>query len=124
LSRIPIISIIDDDASVRSATARIIRSLDLVAHTFSSGPDFLESGQIYKTSCIIADVQMPRMSGLELQHVLGMRGFKIPMIFITAYPDEKIRTQALDAGAICFLDKPFDGPTLAECINCALGRSG
>lgn len=117
----PVVSIIDDDESVRIAAERIVRSLDLVAFTFSNCRDFLNSPQFHNTDCIIADVQMPGMSGLELQMTLRDRGSAIPLIFITAFPDDKIRKRALDAGAICFLNKPFDGPSIVECIELALG---
>jgi FixJ family two-component response regulator len=122
LPRLPIVSIIDDDASVRVATERIVRSMDLVAFTFPSCREFLESPRLHDTSCIIADVQMPGMSGLELQMTLKARGLAIPLIFITAYPDDKLRKQGLDAGAVCFLNKPFDGASIIECIERALGR--
>jgi FixJ family two-component response regulator len=98
--------------------------MDGIAYSFSSGREFLVSSQLNETSCIIADIQMPSMNGLELQRELSARGVDIPMIFITAYPDEKIRMQALDAGAVCFLNKPFDGVTIVGCIERALGRSG
>jgi FixJ family two-component response regulator len=121
LPRAPVVSIIDDDASVRIAAERIVRSMDLVAFTFSSCRDFLDSPQFHNTNCIISDVQMPGMSGLELQMTLRARGSAIPLIFITAYPDDKIHKQAIDAGAICFLNKPFDGLSIIECIERALG---
>jgi FixJ family two-component response regulator len=117
-----IVSIIDDDASVRVATERIVRSMDLAAYTFASCRDFLDSPHLLNTSCIIADVQMPGMSGVELQRTLKARNLAIPLIFITAYPNDKIRKQALDAGAVCFLNKPFDGDTIIECIERALSR--
>ena len=96
--------------------------MDLAAYTFESCRDFLESPQLLSTSCIIADVQMPGMSGVELQSTLETRGLTIPLIFITAYPDDKIRKQALDAGAVCFLNKPFQGTSIIECIERALNR--
>jgi FixJ family two-component response regulator len=119
-----IVSIIDDDASVRVAAERIVRSMDLAAYTFASCRDFLASPHLLNTSCIIADVQMPGMSGVELQTTLKARGLDIPMVFITAYPNDKLRNQALDAGAVCFLNKPFDGPLIIECIERALGQQG
>jgi FixJ family two-component response regulator len=122
LPALSIVSIIDDDASVRIAVERIVRSMDLTAHTFASCGDFLDSPHLPDTSCIIADVQMPGMSGVELQGTLKARGLAIPMIFITAYPDDRIRRQALDGGAICFLNKPFDGAVIIGCIERALGR--
>jgi FixJ family two-component response regulator len=116
------VSIIDDDVSVRVAVERIVRSMDLTAHTFESCRDFLESLHFPNTSCVIADVQMPGMTGIELLHTLNARGLAIPFIFITAYPDDKVRKQALDAGAICFLNKPFDGTALIEWIERAISR--
>jgi FixJ family two-component response regulator len=98
--------------------------MDLAAYTFASCRDFLGSPYLLNTSCIIADVQMPGMSGVELQRTLKARGLSIPMIFITAYPNDKIRKQALDAGAVCFLNKPFDGALMMECIEQALRRRG
>jgi FixJ family two-component response regulator len=122
LPRLSIVSIIDDDASVRIAAERIVRSMDLAAYTFASCRDFLESPHLLNTGCIIADVQMPGMTGVDLQRTLNARGLAIPMIFITAYPDDKIRKQALDAGAVCFLNKPFQGAAIIECIERALSR--
>jgi len=121
-ARLPIVCIIDDDASVRVAVERIVRSMDLAAYSFASCRDFLESPQLHNASCIIADVQMPEMSGLELQRIIKSRGLAAPLIFVTAYPDDKLRKQALDAGAICFLDKPFQGAAIVECIERALKR--
>jgi FixJ family two-component response regulator len=122
LIQLSIVSIIDDDESVRVAVERIVRSMDLIPHTFESCRGFLESPYLLDTSCIIADVQIPGMTGVELQRVLKAKGLTIPMIFITAYPDDKIRKQALDAGAVCFLDKPFDGAAIMQCIERALSR--
>ena len=116
----PIVSIIDDDISVRVAVADIVRSMDLTAKTFASGQDFLSANTLEDTACIVADVQMPEISGIELQQALSARALKIPMIFITAYPDERIRAKALDGGAICFLNKPFGGAAIIECIERAL----
>ena len=120
--QLSIVSIIDDDVSVRVAVERIVRSMDLTPRTFESCRGFLESPYLLDTSCIIADVQIPGMTGVELQRVLKAKGLTIPMIFITAYPDDKIRKQALDAGAVCFLDKPFDGAAIMQCIERALSR--
>jgi FixJ family two-component response regulator len=116
-----VVSIIDDDLSVRVAVADIVRSMDLTASLFSSGQDFLRSNSVADTACIIADIQMPGLSGIELQQALKARDLKIPMVFITAYPDERIRAKAFDGGAICFLNKPFDGSTIIDCIERALG---
>jgi FixJ family two-component response regulator len=94
--------------------------MDLTANTFASGQDFLSSNSLTDTACIVVDVQMPGFSGIELQQALTAKELKIPMIFITAYPDERIRAKALDDGAICFLNKPFGGSTIIECIERAL----
>jgi FixJ family two-component response regulator len=115
-------SIIDDDPSVRVATNRLVRSLGYAAHTFASADGFLQSPHVNDTACVIADVQMPGMSGIELQSHLIAQGCSVPMIFITAFPEESIRSRALKAGAVCFLSKPFDGTILIECIDIALKR--
>jgi FixJ family two-component response regulator len=122
LPRVPSISIIDDDASVRVATSRLVRSLGYTAHTFASADGFLQSPHVHDTACVIADVQMPGMSGLELQTFLIAQGRSVPIIFITAFPEESIRSRALKAGAVCFLSKPFDGAILIECIDVALKK--
>jgi FixJ family two-component response regulator len=124
VSSLPLISIIDDDPSVRVATHNLVRSLGYAAHTFASAKEFLRSPHTDETSCVIADVQMPCMSGVELQAVMRARGCCVPFIFITAFPDEKIRAQALKAGATCFLTKPFDGGTLVRCLDTALAGPG
>ena len=122
MPRVPSVSIIDDDESVRVATNRLVRSLGYVAHTFASADGFLQSPHVNDTACVIADVQMPGMSGIELQSHLIAQGRSVPMIFITAFPEESIRSRALKAGAVGFLSKPFDGTILIECIDIALKR--
>ncbi|MBY5357797.1 response regulator [Rhizobium leguminosarum] len=116
----PVISIVDDDESSRIGTASLVRSLGFVAHAFPSARSFLQSDQLTETSCLISDVQMPNMSGLQLQDALRLRGHNIPTIFVTAYPDNKVRAEAFARGAFCFLNKPFDGATLTRCIDVAL----
>src|SRR5258708_37632293 len=118
------ISIIDDDASVRAATHRLVRSLGYIAHTFASADDFLRSSQLNDASCVIADVQMPGMSGIELQTFLQTQGHRLPIIFITAFPEENVRAQALEAGAACFLSKPFDAGTLIKYVDAAVKSHG
>jgi FixJ family two-component response regulator len=120
--RAPVISVVDDDASVRTATTGLLRSLGFFPHAFASANEFLQSTRLSDTACIITDVQMPDMSGLELQEQLIARGHRTPIIFITAFPEDSIREQAMNAGAICFLSKPFDGARLIECVERALGR--
>lgn len=120
MSTIPLISVIDDDESVRTAIARLVQSLGFVALIFASAREFLRSPRRHDTSCLITDVQMPDISGIELQNILIAEGKGIPIIFITAFPDEGIRTRALKAGAIGFLSKPFEGSSLIQCIDDAL----
>jgi FixJ family two-component response regulator len=120
LSTLSVISVIDDDASVRAATNNLLRSHGYIVHTFASAEEFLQSTHLNDTSCVIADVQMPVMSGLDLLLLLRTQGYRAPFIFITAFPDESVRARALKAGAICFLGKPFAGPTLIKFLNTAL----
>jgi FixJ family two-component response regulator len=121
LARIPTICIVDDDASVRNAFGSLARSLGLDAYLFAYARELLDSPRLHDTSCIIADIQMPGMSGLELQRLLQMMSLNVPMIFITAYPDEQVRDQAFSAGAVGFFDKPFDGAAMVACIERAIG---
>lgn len=123
MAEVPVISIIDDDESVRVATKRLVRSVGFVGHDFASADEFLQSRRLGETSCVIADVQMPGMTGLELQELLVARGHRTPVILITAFPDERIRTRALQAGAVCFLTKPCDGQTLLQCLDMALNKN-
>ena len=120
MSGIPVISIVDDDASVRTATQNLVRSLGYTVHIFASAEAFLQSAQLKDTSCVIADVQMPAMSGVELQSHLRAMGHRLPFIFISAFPEENVRKRALEGGAICFLNKPFDGCLLIEHLHTAL----
>ena len=92
--------------------------------TFVSAEEFLGSARLNDTSCVIADVQMPGMSGVDLQARLLTQGYRVPFIFMTAFPEETIRARALNAGAICFLTKPFDRLTLIRCLDTALERHG
>jgi FixJ family two-component response regulator len=124
VSRLPVISIIDDDASVRAATDNLLRSLGYTVCAFVSAEEFLRSTDFNDTSCVIADVQMPGMSGVDLQARLLTQGNYVPFIFITAFPEETIRARALKAGAISFLTKPFDRLTLIRCLDTALERHG
>jgi FixJ family two-component response regulator len=120
LSQAPVISIVDDDESVREATRGLVRSLGYVAKTFESAEEFLNSESMHDTSCIIADVQMPGVSGVELQSRLIAEGHRLPMIFITAFPEERIRARALEAGAVGYLSKPFNEEHLIGCLDKAL----
>ncbi|WP_076863915.1 response regulator transcription factor [Bradyrhizobium mercantei] len=118
------ISIIDDDLSVRTATHNLVRSLGYAVETYASAEEFLHSPHLNDTSCVIADVRMPTMSGLDLQSHLIANGRRFPFIFVTAFSVESDRLRALRAGAICFLSKPFDGDTLIKCLDAALARHG
>jgi FixJ family two-component response regulator len=122
LSTLSVISVIDDDASVRAAIDNLLRSRGHTVHTFASAEEFLRSTQLDDSSCVIADVQMPGMSGLELLTKVHAQLYRLPFILITAFPDEGVRTQALKAGAICFLAKPFEAVTLIACLDTALQR--
>ena len=119
MSKPLLVAIIDDDASVRATTDSLVRSLGYFVHTFACAEEFLRSDRIDDISCVIADVQMPGMSGVELQDLLRGQGYRVPFIFFTAFPDEKIRARALAAGAICYLTKPFDGDSLVRCLQAA-----
>jgi FixJ family two-component response regulator len=124
LSNPRVISIIDDDGSVRAATYNLVRSLGYIVHTFASAEEFLRSPHLNDTSCVIADVQMPTMSGLELQAHLLAEGYRVPFIFITAFSVENARARAPKAGATCFLAKPFAGEALINCLDAALREHG
>jgi FixJ family two-component response regulator len=115
---IPLISIVDDDDTVRAATESLVRSLGFETRTFASAESFLQSSSPQETRCLILDVQMPNMSGIELQDRLSELGFEIPIIFITAYPDEAVRQRAMEAGAVAFLLKPFEvyGQRFIDCL--------
>ena len=120
LRKVPVISIIDDDESVREATRCLVRSLGYVAAVFSSAEEFLGSERVNETACLITDIQMPGLNGLELHDRLIGAGRRMPVIFITAFPEEKVRTRALAAGACGFLKKPFDEQSLIGCLDRAL----
>jgi FixJ family two-component response regulator len=120
LAKVPVISIVDDDASVREATTGLVRSLGYAAAAFASAEEFLESDRVDDTSCLITDVQMPGLSGIELQSRLAAAGRRMPIIFVTAFPEDRIRARALEAGAYGFLSKPFRDECLIGCLNKAL----
>jgi FixJ family two-component response regulator len=124
LSTLSVISVIDDDASVRAATDNLLSSHGYIVHTFASAEEFLQSAGLNESSCVVTDVQMSAMSGLDLLTHLRAQGYAAPFIFITAFPEENIRVRALKAGAICFLAKPFAGPALVSCVETALNRLG
>jgi FixJ family two-component response regulator len=115
------IAIVDDDVAVRQATEMLVRSLGYSStSTFGSADEFLNSEQVQDTSCLIADVHMPGLSGLDLQDRLIAKGHRIPIIFITANPEEKVRARAMNAGAVGFLGKPFNLDHLLSYLEKAL----
>jgi FixJ family two-component response regulator len=116
-----IISIVDDDASVREGLADLVSSMGYQAETFRRGEHFLKSHWLRNTSCLIADIQMPEMTGLELYSALVDLGINVPTILITAFPNNDDRDRALDAGVSCYLTKPFEKGELIKCIRSTLG---
>jgi FixJ family two-component response regulator len=119
-----LIAIVDDDEPVRDATKALVRSLGYNnVSTFGSANEFLKSEQVHDTSCLITGVQMPELSGLDLQDRLIARGHRIPIIFMTGYPDDRVRARAMKAGAVCFLNKPFSEDHFIGCIEKALKPS-
>jgi FixJ family two-component response regulator len=120
LSKLPLVAIIDDQESVRATTDSLVRSLGYIVRTFASAEEFLQSDRLDDFSCVMTDVQMPGMSGVQLQDYLRNQGYRAPFIFFTAFPDEKTRAHAVAAGAVCYLTKPFDGDRLVQCLQAAL----
>lgn len=118
--KVPVISIVDDDESFRKAATSFIQSLGYIAAAFASAEEFLEMGPINETDCLISDVQMPGMTGFELQTRLLAQGQRLPIIFVSAFPEMEGRGQAMAAGAIGFLDKTFSDETLITFLNQAL----
>ena len=115
-----LVVIVDDDELIRDSLNGLMKAAGFPALTFPSAEDFLNSGEQEHTACLIADIRMPGMSGLELQSRLSRDNLRIPIIFITAQGDEKMRMQALRAGAVEFLAKPFDDDTLLDSVRAAL----
>ena len=120
ISEIPLIAVVDDDAAIREAVQSLLRSVGLRVEGFASALDFLQSGRLPDTACLIVDVRMPRMSGLELQQQLSTAQCPRPIIFITAHGDAETRARALRAGAVAFLDKPFREEDLLRAVEAAL----
>lgn len=115
-----LIAIVDDDDSMRTAVQDLLEAVGLAAQSFASAEEFLNSGRQRGIACLIADIRMPGMSGLELQAHLNAERCKMPIIFITAHGDEKMRLQARREGAVEFLSKPFDNEVLLDCVRAAL----
>jgi FixJ family two-component response regulator len=114
------VAIVDDDDLMRKALQGLLKSAGLRAQAFASAEEFLRSGQQHDTACLITDIRMPGMSGLELQAQLNADHCRIPTIFITAHGDAKMRMQAMRSGAVEFLAKPFDDEALLESVRAAM----
>ena len=115
-----IVMIVDDDDSIRKAVRRLMKSYGFAVETFASAEEFLGSDRLAKTSCLILDIHMPGMNGLELQKRLVASGSVVPIIFITAFTDDSARAQAMNAGAAGYLAKPFSDDELLSCIHSVL----
>ena len=120
MSEAPLIAIVDDDELARDGIRELVESLGYAASTFTSAEHFLQYAVIAQAACLITDLQMPGGSGLELQETLRSRGYQMPVILVTAYPNAKDRTTALNNGAVGFLSKPFDEKWLVECLTDAI----
>jgi len=119
-SKTKLVAVVDDDDLMRTSLQGLLKSVGLPARAFASGEEFLRSGQQHQVGCLIADIRMPGMSGLELQAKLNAERCRVPIIFITAHGDAQMRMQALRAGAVEFLAKPFDDEALLESVRAAL----
>jgi len=120
----PVISLVDDDASIRAATTGFLAAHGYAVQAFASALEFLRSPDAADTACLITDLQMPGMTGIELQDAMIAQGRRTPIVFISALPEDGIRRRALRSGAIGFLTKPFNGSALIECLNSALQGGG
>jgi FixJ family two-component response regulator len=120
----PLISIIDDDPNARDGMRDLVESLGYRAKAFASAEHFLATNDFADTSCLVTDLQMPGLNGVELLEKLRSQGCQMPIIVVTAYPSEKHRTRALDAGAVGFLSKPFNEESLIECLATAINGGG
>jgi FixJ family two-component response regulator len=119
-----LISVIDDDESFRVATDSLLRARGYAVCTFKSATEFLQSPQLDETACVITDVQMPEIDGLQLQTLLRAQGRTVPLIFITAFPEESVRERSMRDGAICFLSKDSKASALIRCLEAALAARG
>ena len=120
MTKKPVFSIVDDDPSVRESTVDLLNSMGFLAQTFPAADDFLKSDRVNCTSCLIADVRMPGMTGIELYDHLVASGNLIPTILVTAFPNDRDRARALQAGVLCYLAKPFKDSELFACLERAL----
>src|SRR5712671_4381376 len=120
MPRAPLVSVVDDDDFLRASMRRLMRSLGFTVETFASAAGLLASPRLVETDCLIADVNMPAMTGVELYRHLVKTGHAIPTILITAYPSDLDRTTVLNEGVICYLHKPVDQQDLVRCLDAAL----
>jgi FixJ family two-component response regulator len=120
MARSPLISVIEDDEPFRESMRKLMTSLGYAVETFPSAADFLASPLLGETACLVSDVQMPGMTGVELHRYLVEAGHRIPTILVTAYPEESARSRALKDGVVCYLCKPVDDEHLERCISSAL----
>jgi FixJ family two-component response regulator len=124
MSNASLVSVVEDDPSFRDSMRRLMRSLGYSVEAFSSAADFLASPRRVETACLIADVHMPAMTGVELHRHLIEAGYAIPTILMTAYPNDVDRARALNDGIVCYLRKPFDERDLIRCLHAALHSGG
>lgn len=117
----PLVAVVDDDESVRESLPDLLREFGFAAQAFSSAEEFLASDSVGDINCVLLDIAMPGMTGLDLQRELKIRGYEIPIIFITAQKDEAVRARAFEQGAVEFLLKPFSDTILLEALSKALG---
>ena len=122
MARAPFISIVDDDDSLRRSLGNLLRSLGFRVQEFASAQAFIGSQNAQETACVILDVRMPGMNGLDLQRHIAASGWRVPIVFITSHADDDARTRALAAGAVAFLSKPFREKEILDAINAALSR--
>jgi FixJ family two-component response regulator len=116
----PLIAIVDDDESMRDTTRDLLESAGFSAAAFASAAHLLKSRRLHRVSCLIADMRMPKMTGLELHQHLAASNHPIPTILMTAYPDERVWAQAMKANVVCYLAKPFEAEELLNCVRCAI----
>jgi FixJ family two-component response regulator len=122
LAKQSLISIVDDDQSFRDSMRRLVRSLGYTGAVFATAAEFLESPRLAATDCLVADIHMPEMSGVELYRRLIGTGRKVPTILVTAYPDDDVQKQMLSEGVECYLRKPLEEAALIDCLRCAVSR--
>lgn len=122
LRKRPLVVIVDDDEMVCEATAALVETFGLAVRTFASGEALLQSGCVPQSTCLVADVQMPSIGGVELYRLITESGHHIPVVFITAVADAEARSRALAEGAIGYLNKPFEPTQLLKCLRVAIGH--